>query len=320
MIYQRKGLLNMALIYKITNKINQQSYIGKTIRTLEIRLKEHKRDCQAYLDNNIPLYNAIQKYGWDNFIIEILEKDIPNENINMKEKEYIKLYNTYYQGYNATPGGDGGRTSSSLTLDQVNYIIDILLDKNSLLSFNQIGEEFNVDPSVISNINNGKAWSSDLYKYPLRKYNVTGLTLSRPQYSKIVQDLQNSNLTLQDISKKYSLSESQMTAINQGTNCYGNDNNSYYYGIYNGTFPIRTIKNKKINIDSIKKEILYEILFTKNSMQLIGEKFNIAGNTLQYIQAGKRHKDFTKEFIVPLRNNIVENQKIYSLLYNKGDD
>jgi hypothetical protein len=35
----------MALIYKITNKYTGTSYIGKTIRTIEVRLQEHHRDC-----------------------------------------------------------------------------------------------------------------------------------------------------------------------------------------------------------------------------------------------------------------------------------
>lgn len=34
----------MGLIYKITNKINNCIYIGKTIRSLEVRIAEHKRD------------------------------------------------------------------------------------------------------------------------------------------------------------------------------------------------------------------------------------------------------------------------------------
>lgn len=33
----------MAFIYKITNTLNQKSYIGKTERTIAIRWQEHKR-------------------------------------------------------------------------------------------------------------------------------------------------------------------------------------------------------------------------------------------------------------------------------------
>jgi len=78
----------MALIYKITNKINNQSYIGKTIQPLKVRYQEHHQDCAKYLKNqktSIPLYNAVNIYGWDNFTIEIIEDNIPNKLINEKE-------------------------------------------------------------------------------------------------------------------------------------------------------------------------------------------------------------------------------------------
>ena len=44
-----KGGIHMGFIYKITNNINQKSYIGKTERTISIRYKEHLRH-KDYLD------------------------------------------------------------------------------------------------------------------------------------------------------------------------------------------------------------------------------------------------------------------------------
>jgi hypothetical protein len=47
----------MAYIYKITNQINQRCYIGKTLRTIEVRWREHRKDYQKpdtrfpFLDN-----------------------------------------------------------------------------------------------------------------------------------------------------------------------------------------------------------------------------------------------------------------------------
>jgi hypothetical protein len=46
--------------------------------------------------------------------VDIVEENISNSLINEKEKYYISLYDTYHNGYNATEGGDGGRTSSKL--------------------------------------------------------------------------------------------------------------------------------------------------------------------------------------------------------------
>ena len=56
----------MGFIYKITNNINQKSYIGKTERSIEVRYKEHLRH-RNYL--NLPLYKAFNKYGIENFSI-----------------------------------------------------------------------------------------------------------------------------------------------------------------------------------------------------------------------------------------------------------
>ena len=47
-------------------------------------------------------------------------------------------------------------------------------------------------------------------------------------------------------------------------------------------------------------------------MEKIGLKYNVQGNTLTYIANGKRRKELTKGYVVPLRKNIKENQEIYN--------
>lgn len=310
----------MALIYKITNKITKENYIGKTTRTLSVRLAEHKRDCDKYTGNNIGLYNAIQKYGWDEFEIEVIEDNIDNNLINQKEQYYIQLFDSYRHGYNGTSGGDGGRTSSKLSEIEVDCIIAELKDPNNINTILDIANKHCINASVISNINLGKSWRKTNEQYPIRNYSLTGITITQIQYREIVELLLHSDLSLQNIAKKYGLSESQMTAINQGYECYNNLNN-YYKNIYNGTYPIRNTRNKKLDLnDNVKQSILYDIIFTSDSMEKIGKKYNISGNTLQYIQSGKRRKDITENFVIPLRKNIEINKNIYNNLYSKGDD
>lgn len=95
----------MAYIYKITNILNQKSYIGKTEKSEPLlRWKEHLRDSIKEYKNKRPLYDALKKYGKENFTFEVLEETSqPIE----REIYYISLYNTYREGYNATIGGDG---------------------------------------------------------------------------------------------------------------------------------------------------------------------------------------------------------------------
>lgn len=84
--------------------MNGKMYIGQTND-----FKKRKKDHFANGKNNkinTSLYNAMRKYGVDNFEMEIIEDDIKKEDINKKEIYYIKKYNTYYEGYNMTFGGD----------------------------------------------------------------------------------------------------------------------------------------------------------------------------------------------------------------------
>lgn len=94
----------MAYIYKITNLINQRSYIGKTENTIKQRFRMHCQDACKAQNQHRPLYRAMRKYGLKNFVIEEIEQtDEPNE----REQYWIAYYGTYKNGYNATPGGDG---------------------------------------------------------------------------------------------------------------------------------------------------------------------------------------------------------------------
>lgn len=81
----------MGLIYKITNKINGKSYIGKTEVSLETRIQAH---CYASLHHRktknkdeyyYPLHRAIRKYGIENFETKILEDNIPSDKLSEKE-------------------------------------------------------------------------------------------------------------------------------------------------------------------------------------------------------------------------------------------
>lgn len=97
----------MGIIYSITNIQNKKVYIGKTIRPLQVRWNEHKKDMYNPDKNDNKLYRAMNKYGVENFIIEILEENIPNDILGQKEQDYIKLYDSYYNGYNSTLSGEG---------------------------------------------------------------------------------------------------------------------------------------------------------------------------------------------------------------------
>lgn len=96
-------------VYCHTNKINGKKYFGITSRAPEDRWKDGNGYC-----HQIVFWRAIKKYGWDNFIHEIIIDNLTEEEAKQKEIEMIALYKTncrkYYNptcGYNMTDGGDG---------------------------------------------------------------------------------------------------------------------------------------------------------------------------------------------------------------------
>ena len=58
----------MGYIYKITNLINNKLYIGQTKKTIEERFKAHIKVARQH--KNRYLYDAMNKYGYENFKIE----------------------------------------------------------------------------------------------------------------------------------------------------------------------------------------------------------------------------------------------------------
>lgn len=97
----------MPYIYKIYNDINDKLYIGKTSQTIQARWEEHIYTAlYRRQQRNYKLYNAIRKYGVDNFHIEEIE-ECPIDIIDEREMYWINKLNTYLNGYNMTEGGEG---------------------------------------------------------------------------------------------------------------------------------------------------------------------------------------------------------------------
>lgn len=121
----------MAYIYKITNKINNKCYIGKTLKTIEERWKEHCYDYKRRDEEKRPLYSAMKKYGIENFKVEEIEQ-CDNQIVDKREKYWIQYFNSYKSGYNATLGGDGKAyldREKIIELYNKHKIIKIVADK-----------------------------------------------------------------------------------------------------------------------------------------------------------------------------------------------
>lgn len=92
-------------LYMHINKINNKKYIGITKQNPKYRWRS---DGSGYFRSPC-FYNAIKKYGWENFEHIILLDNLTEKEAELLEQEYIKKFNTRNNkyGYNMTDGGDG---------------------------------------------------------------------------------------------------------------------------------------------------------------------------------------------------------------------
>lgn len=84
------------MIYRITNLINNKTYIGK---------HQTKNLDDGYMGSGKLLRRAIKKYGVENFKKEILHVVDTEAEMNAKEKELVVLGE---MSYNLCSGGQGG--------------------------------------------------------------------------------------------------------------------------------------------------------------------------------------------------------------------
>lgn len=126
-------------IYKITNIINNKCYYGSTTRKINLRFSEHKK--AMYTKDN-KLYNAMFKYGIDNFKMEIVKTyDGITETLLRKiETDYIKKYNTIENGYNSNYSYNYNNISYNEEDNDTDYY-DTLNDTD-IIYFNNVDDDF----------------------------------------------------------------------------------------------------------------------------------------------------------------------------------
>ena len=285
-------------IYVIRNKINDKVYVGQTKNPSD-RWKDHLQSCNDLTDNSV-IHKAMNKYGHQNFYMEILEG--PIENYNEREKFWISFFNSISpNGYNILPGGQEppvrkgfANNKSKINKEQLYEIYELL--KNPHLTLAEIGSYYNYAPSTIRAINQGRRYKQKDIQYPIRDFQVSGEAgnmLSEEQVKFITNELIKSIETkesLRKISIRINININKIYAVNEGK--------VLAYRLENIDYPIRKDLSVSLNtIQKIKNELMQGIL----SKQQIASKYKVSYAIVAGINNGQHYTD--ENLIYPLKKH-----------------
>ena len=303
-------------IYKI-NFPNGKCYIGLS-NNIRRRMQDHNQEATRKDRLNIPLNNALIKYGLiEEF--EVLEFIDPNDRKKLSEREryWISYYksNKREYGYNVTEGGEGtsikgcDNPHASLNEKELKEIIDLL--KNSNKSMKKIAELYNVNSNTIININHGKSYVDKNLKYPIRSKEKTKEIKGRSTnlaHAKISDEdadyikylLEYTNVPMSEMAKEFNVDPTTILAINIGKTRKEKDR----------VYPIRDKeKARKIsnsNKNGLNKEIVLSIIEDLRnptlSNEAISKKYNVGTSSVTLINQGK-HKYCPKDIEYPVKTS-----------------
>lgn len=126
-------------IYMHRNKLNNKVYVGQTCKNKLTYRWGVNGICYRHQSK---FYNAIKKYGWDNFEHIVLEENVSLDDVDRKEKYYIDKFNSIKNGYNVQEGGINHRP---ITKRKIVYQFDLkgkFIKKWS--SITEAGETLNI--------------------------------------------------------------------------------------------------------------------------------------------------------------------------------
>lgn len=108
-------MINNYIVYKHISP-NGKVYIGITSQN---PIRRWRKDGSGYKLHKY-FWNAIQKYGWDNFKHEILYSGLNKEEAELKEIELISFFDSINpkKGYNMSFGGESGSFGYKFTDEQ----------------------------------------------------------------------------------------------------------------------------------------------------------------------------------------------------------
>ena len=202
-------------IYKIINLVNNKMYIGQTIHP-DRRWTEHKQKARHGQDK-FPIHLAINKYGEENFLFEIIEW---TENYNEEEKRLIKELNTLSpNGYNLGEGGENhvmyGEDNPKNKVKNNDVLLIIQDLKDNKMTDRDIAIKYDLTDKIIADINHGYSHKQDNETYPIRiRHGSQKLTIEQVNEIKVL--LETTLISYSELANKYNVSKPTIASINKG--------------------------------------------------------------------------------------------------------
>nr|WP_315212966.1 GIY-YIG nuclease family protein [uncultured Flavobacterium sp.] len=103
------------IIYKVTNTITKEIYIGSTTKSIEVRKADHLQKSNKKVGSYFQ--EAIGTYGPEAFTWIQIDTASSNDELASKEIKYISEYDSLEHGFNGDKGGGFKKTIYKYNLD-----------------------------------------------------------------------------------------------------------------------------------------------------------------------------------------------------------
>lgn len=285
-------------IYIIKNDLNNKVYIGQAKNVCK-RFQAHCKPSSALIENDL-VAKAIQKYGKSHFWVEILESDI--DNYNEREQYWIDKYDSIRpNGYNILSGGEEPPVLAGIKHPESKFteydLQGLIYDlEYSDLSYRQLAQKYNSNPSTINDINAGRSYKQDNIIYPIRKSPNDRGKISKNQALEIIDILKFTYLSYEEIAQKYNVEARAISRINKGM----------YHKMSDEIYPIRDFANTnnkpKLSYEDVT-QIIDLLINTNISIRQIAKKYKVESNTIIGIKSGNTKMYRRRNLEYPLRFN-----------------
>lgn len=147
-----KSYYNTSCIYRIVCFTSFRCYIGQARNPVK-REYEHFRLLKLNQHYNVHLQRAFNVHGTETFYFEVLERNIPIDDIDNREKYWITHFDSYRNGFNQAPGGDLSYRGKPCVWNGIEYP-----------SVTSAALDIGINPSTLrERLENGYTYDDDVY-------------------------------------------------------------------------------------------------------------------------------------------------------------